>query len=276
MERCILETEAIAVVIDPLSAYLGRTDSYKDSEVRGLLTPLSALAQRHSLAILVVMHLTKDTQRRAIHRAGGSIGFVGAARIVLAVGKDPNDEARRLLVPVKNNLTAPPPTLAYRIEAKPEGRACVEWEPDPVEGVEADALLGQSAPEDRQESREAADLLRELLALGERPSQELWEIARENGISERTWKRAKHQLGVKARKEGQPGQRGRWYRSLPSSDRLPNKATLIQKKANSDGLAFFGDPSEKTHELTATSPKGATAQGSSLFATAEVDLWPES
>jgi hypothetical protein len=33
------------VIIDPITAYLGKTDSYKDAEVRGLLAPLIALIE---------------------------------------------------------------------------------------------------------------------------------------------------------------------------------------------------------------------------------------
>ena len=35
LEKAIERTSAAVLVIDPLTAYLGRTDSYKDSEVRG-------------------------------------------------------------------------------------------------------------------------------------------------------------------------------------------------------------------------------------------------
>src|SRR5262249_40869783 len=109
LETAIAATQAALVIIDPLSAYLGDTESYKDSEVRGLLAALADLAERTGVAVLAVMHLTKDHQRRVIHRALGSVAFVAAARIVLAVAKDPEDEGRRLLLPVKNNLGAPAP-----------------------------------------------------------------------------------------------------------------------------------------------------------------------
>jgi len=35
-------------VIDPVSAYLGRVDSHRNAELRGLLAPLAALATYHS------------------------------------------------------------------------------------------------------------------------------------------------------------------------------------------------------------------------------------
>jgi RecA-family ATPase len=85
LEATITAVQAVLVVIDPLSAYLGKTDSFKDAEVRGLLTPLAALAEKTGVAILAIMHLTKNPAQRAIYRAPGTIGFAAAARVMLAV-----------------------------------------------------------------------------------------------------------------------------------------------------------------------------------------------
>jgi putative DNA primase/helicase len=287
LERAIRETGAVLLVIDPLSAYLGKTDSYKDAEVRGLLAPLAAIAEQHKIGVMVVMHLTKDSQRRAIHRAGGSIGFVGAARVVLAVGKDAEDEERRLLVPVKTNLSSPPAALAYRIIGRSAAAASVEWEPEPAAGIEADALLGPATLEDREERREADELLRDQLADGERPAVEVQQAARANGISDRTLNRAKRRLGVKARHMGQPGRRQAWYWSLPDPDWSPKVATEPPKVATSPHVATLEQGSEETVESARTSPKVATSahmatfggnlrESGNLRASEEVDPWVES
>src|SRR6185369_2936495 len=42
------------LVIDPITAYLGDTDSHNNAEVRGLLAPLSELAARHKIAVVAV------------------------------------------------------------------------------------------------------------------------------------------------------------------------------------------------------------------------------
>lgn len=289
LEKALIATRAVLVIIDPVSAYLGKTDSYKDAEVRGLLAPLARLAERHAVAVLGVMHLTKDTQRRAIHRAGGSVAFVGAARVVLAVGKDQGDEVRRLLVPVKTNLSAPPASLAYRIAGLAGEAAHVEWEPEPVRGVEADTLLGAEAPEDRAERRDADELLRELLAEGERPSLELFKAARANGVSERTLHRAKRRLGIKARREGVPGKKGgRWYWFLPGSEWSPSKTATDQlETATYAELAAFEQQDARIDETARPSRKAATAQSTAAFddslrgdgslrgAAEEVDPWEE-
>lgn len=59
------------VVIDPLSAYLGRADTWRDNEVRALLSPLASLADRHDCAVLGVLHLNKSASSRVLHRIMG-------------------------------------------------------------------------------------------------------------------------------------------------------------------------------------------------------------
>jgi putative DNA primase/helicase len=56
------------ITIDPVSAYLGGTDSHNNADVRALLTPLAAVASRHRVAIVAVTHLNKAQQAQAIYR----------------------------------------------------------------------------------------------------------------------------------------------------------------------------------------------------------------
>ena len=94
------------VIIDPVSAYLGRTDSHNNSEVRAVLSPLSRLAEKHNAAVVCVTHLNKGTGSNAVYRTTGSLAFGAAARMVLVIGKDPNNETgqRRLLVQQSRTL----------------------------------------------------------------------------------------------------------------------------------------------------------------------------
>ncbi|MGC1977118.1 MAG: AAA family ATPase, partial [Candidatus Sulfotelmatobacter sp.] len=78
------------IVIDPISAFLGNTDSNSNAEIRGLLAPLAALAARHHVAVLSVTHLRKSPGT-AVHRAIASIAFTAAARASWAVAADPSN-----------------------------------------------------------------------------------------------------------------------------------------------------------------------------------------
>src|SRR5215470_12736167 len=105
------------LVVDPVSAYMGKIDSHRDSDVRRVLTPLSELAERRRIAVVGVMHL-KKSEASALHRLSGSVAFVAAARVVWGFGESPDDPESRVMVPVKNNLAALGNALGYKIETK--------------------------------------------------------------------------------------------------------------------------------------------------------------
>ncbi|MFQ5930947.1 MAG: AAA family ATPase [Nitrospiraceae bacterium] len=221
LEAAIEESGAIMVGIDPLSAYLGRTDSYKDAEVRGLLAPLAALAERKNVAVVGIMHLSKDAQRRALYRAQGSLAFVAAARAVFVVTADQDNPDRRLFLPLKLNVAAKPPGLAFSIPYDPAGPSRLVWSPDPVEIDVEDALSDPQSSGEREDRQGAATFLQELLADGDVLSKDVFRLGRENGFSDKAIRKARGTLGIKPRKEGF-GRDGRWYWGLP---KVPTKMT---------------------------------------------------
>lgn len=100
--------ETRMIVVDPLNAYLGKADAYKEAEVRRVLTPLCDFAERNKIAIVGIQHLTKTNKGAAMYRGLGSIAFAAAARAVWAFCRDAEDEDRRLMLEVKNNLGPSP------------------------------------------------------------------------------------------------------------------------------------------------------------------------
>jgi hypothetical protein len=212
LEEAITEKGAILVAIDPLSAYLGRLDSFKDDQVRGVLGPVAAMAERTGVAVVGILHLTKDSERRAIYRALGSVAFAAAARAVFAVGADPDDAERRLFASVKANLGPKPPTLAFRLRDVEAGLV-LEWESAPVAGLDAETVLGgYTSAEDQEERRDAKVFLVEYLeADGSAKADDVIKAARQAGISETSLRRAKRHLRVKTHREGfGPGSVCRW------------------------------------------------------------------
>lgn len=121
------------VVIDPVSAYMDRIDSNNNTLVRGLLSPLAAMAARLRVAVVLVSHLRKQSEGPVLYRAMGSLAFTAAARAAWMVIRDQNDPDgdRRLFLPVKNNLTADRNGSAYRIRDR-NGGPYVDWEDRPV------------------------------------------------------------------------------------------------------------------------------------------------
>jgi energy-coupling factor transporter ATP-binding protein EcfA2 len=114
--------EVMLVIIDPITAYLGAVDSHRNAEVRAALAPVAELASQHATAVLAISHLRKSDTGDAVLRVIGSLAFAAAARAVYIVSGDPNDPARRLLLPAKNNIGEDRTGCAYRIEPATIGR----------------------------------------------------------------------------------------------------------------------------------------------------------
>jgi putative DNA primase/helicase len=200
IRAAVEETGARIVLVDPFAAYIGsETNSWKDTDVRRCLAPLAALAEALGVAVILIRHLTKGGGSSAIYRGGGSIGIVAACRSALLVAKDPENEDRRILAPVKSNLCAPPPSIAYGMETLGEV-ARIAWEPGIVE-MTAGALLAAQGDDDEDEDggsmlEEAAEFLGDLLQHGAVGTIAVQKSAREAGHSWRTIRRAQKRLGV--------------------------------------------------------------------------------
>jgi hypothetical protein len=169
--------------------------------------------------VLVVRHLNKAAANNPLYRGGGSIGIVGAARMAFVVGKDPQDENRRVMASTKNNLATAPPSLMFGLEEAESGSVKLEW----LGRSEVSAKDLLATPQDREHSdarSEAVEFLEDILAEGPISSSQVKKEAEEAGISERTLARGKKSVGVIAFREGESGGRGKgqWLWKLPLFD----------------------------------------------------------
>ena len=208
------------VIIDPITAYLGGTDSHKDAQVRGLLAPLAKLAEDMGVAIILVAHLNKSNGKKAIYRTGGSIAFTAAMRAAFAVVKDTKDPERRLFLPTKTNL-APSDIggLAYTIESKTiqtsDGETTapvVRIEPEAVDSCADDYMVEPN--EDTDDQDDAAEWLRDTLSGGEVNATELFYMASQQGYSKKMMRTARKRIGADTKKSGFGGC---WVWELPSN-----------------------------------------------------------
>jgi hypothetical protein len=203
------------VVVDPITAFCGDTDSHKAAEVRALLMPLTAMAAELGVAFVGVSHFNKGGGGGpAIGRGMGSLAWVAAARMAWGIVRDDEDQTARLMIPLKCNLAADATGLSYKI-MDVDGVPATAWSSEPVT-KNIDELLTAMAGGKRQSPQRQGVIawLRDLLASGRLPSDDVWAKANEAGHSERLMKWAKNELGVRAYREGF-GDGAKWYWELP-------------------------------------------------------------
>lgn len=241
IEAAIATVNAALVVVDPLMAFLGgETNSYRDQDMRAVLAPLARLADRTGAAIVVIRHFSKGQTANVLYRGGGSIGIIGAARVGLVIAPDPDepDSPRRVLAVAKSNLAIKPPAMAYRLTQAANGVAYASWEG--ATHHTAAMLTGpQSDDEERNAQTDAASVLREILAGGALPADDVKAEGKRAGISERTLWRAKAKIGIRARKEGF-GDGARWLWELPPDAPYDRSVPKDAEVCQSNPMAGFG------------------------------------
>jgi hypothetical protein len=261
IEKGIRRVGARLVVVDPLMAFLSsNTNSHRDQDVRRALAPLAGLAERTGAAVLVVRHLNKAAANNPLYRGGGSIGIIGAARMAFVVGKDPQDEDRRVLASTKNNLAMSPTSLMFRLEEAATGSVRVNWLGNSE--VSAKDLLATSQDHEHADARsEAVEFLNEVLTDGPLPAKQILEEADDAGIAEKTLRRAKKLLDVIVYRENTSGEKrgsGRWLWKLPMVE--PVEGGL--QRSRQDVQDGPGGPKENGGHLEQA--KGSQTQGSRI------------
>ncbi len=205
------------IVIDPLTAYLGDADSHRTADVRAVLDPFDRFAERNRCALLAITHPPKATQAKAINAFTGSLAFVANARLAFVCCEEEGSD-RRLLLGVKNNLGPLAPGIGYRIVQEATGRNIVasriDWCSMPVTVSANEAMQAANTGGKRQERQEAVRFLEGYLEDGPMPVDAVLKAATANEISEKTLRRAKDELKVKAERSGFGGDGG-WTWRLP-------------------------------------------------------------
>jgi hypothetical protein len=256
VEAAINRVQAKLVIVDPLMAYLpGSVNAHRDQDVRLALRQLASLAERTGAGTVVIRHLNKVGGTNALHRGGGSIGIIGAARSGMLVAKDPDDDAKRIVAMTKANLAAPVASLRYQILSDgPDAPPYVDW----LGSAGFNAMQLLNIPEDQDEEaktgiEQAIEALRAALEDGPLEAK----IARKEvrdaaGVSDRTIDVAKARLHVVATRQG--GRNGRWLWSLPDGSIIKNGR---DEDSSEPGLKDAGSPPSAHHSRIQTPSKDA-------------------
>lgn len=194
LEQAIIETKARLIILDPIQAYIGATvDMHRANEIRPVLKHLGIIAEKHNCAIILIGHMNKASGNKAAYRGMGSIDFFAVARSVLLVGRVEGEANIRAVVQIKNNLAAFGHPKAF--ELSEDG---FHWLGDYE--ITADEVLGGIAPK-ANKLEQAKRLLREVAETNNAmQSNEIFNLAEEQGISRRTLENAKKELSIRAKR----------------------------------------------------------------------------
>jgi hypothetical protein len=202
IEQSIERVGAKLCILDPVIAYSGGANLNSAKAVRPLMKKLGKVAAKHECAILLVGHLHKSGGRAA-YRTYGSVDIYAAARSVLTVGRMPNDAGKRAIVHNKSNLSPAGTSQTFGFDQS--GRFMWTGE----SGITIDELLNDRKKPESQLAK-SMRLIRTALANGPVLSSDMMQIAEDESISPKTFNRAKDELGVISRKQGE-----QWYWILP-------------------------------------------------------------
>lgn len=186
------------VIIDPITAYLGSGfNGSADQDVRSLLDLLSQMATEAQCTFLISRHYRKSTEGSPLDRIGGSAAWGHYPRTVLACGFDPDDPDKRILAVSKTSLGGCLPSLRYDIvDHQGSGKLIL----GAASSITArDLGIAGMLPSERDALEDAIGFLKDALADGEKPANDLKAFALKNMISEATLRRAKKKLNAQSK-----------------------------------------------------------------------------
>jgi len=218
IEALVIERDTHLLIVDPLTSFAD-SDTNKTKDMRRLLDGLAQMAIRTRVAVLVITHLNKRADaRNAMQMIAGSHVIVAAVRVVFVMGRDPEDNDRFVMLPIKMNIGPSNEGFAFRVVVKKHS-VCgdvptVSWEIDHERGLTANEALIDMSPRSTATSEKAVevcDWLRGLLRDGPVMAAALWDAAESEGYSTRAVKSALKMIKAVPRKVGMTG---KWQWSL--------------------------------------------------------------
>jgi hypothetical protein len=232
------------VVFDPITAFMGDIDEFKNNQVRATFRPMARLAEEKNFTWIGVGHPKKGAEMgRAKDAFSGSIAYTNAARLLWNFYHDRQSGIRRMLL-AKNNLLRNPKGLAYIVND-----GIISFTDTDIE-MDADDYQRQHQPSGGRgrpnvKTKEAEDWLREYLKDGPKPSgnrhakeserETVFGDAEAAGFKHTTIWRASDDLGVIKKREASSN---RWIWSLPESGETETAETGETTEKFDDFAAF--------------------------------------
>jgi putative DNA primase/helicase len=221
------------LILDPVLSAVGG-DSHKAAETRRGLQAVVEMAAARNVAVLGITHFRKGGQSTdPAERVIGSQAFVALARMVLiaskVAGPDNPKNQKRIVARAKSNVSADDGGFEFHLEqseVKPGIWAQgIQWG-GAISGSALALLNDAEGVESRTDEEKnavgnACEFLTDALSIGQRPSKEIDDEAKEAGISKATLKRARSKLNVRSVKSAMSGG---WVLELPKGLNNPEEA----------------------------------------------------
>jgi putative DNA primase/helicase len=199
-----------AVILDPITGVVSINRNNAD-QVRALLTALGALAARHDIAVIVVVHLNKSASAQAMARISGSFEWTAASRAAYLVVHN-SRTGEHFFLPLANNIGLNSKGLAFRVKNKKakdgDQALAAVWEDKPIT-TSADEALETCSTRHSAATSEAMEFLRQTIR---RPisAQEIISLGANAGFSVKELRTARESLGIKPKRVGGVGSKGKW------------------------------------------------------------------
>lgn len=187
------------LVIDPLQAWMGKdVDMNRANETRDWAAALRDEAIKSDMAVLLCRHRRKGAPGdNKLYSGMGSIDITGIARSELSAhtAKD----GTRVISRIKGTVGETGRGLAYTVNSTDNDHGRLRWEGDIQEDIGGKHGGATTVSKTPRGLGLAKDFLTSILACGATPAGDVLKAALSRGISERTLRRAKSELGVVAK-----------------------------------------------------------------------------
>lgn len=189
LEETLDKLRPSIMIIDPIQAYIGDTNMNSAVEVRNALKPLKELAEYYNCAIVLLMHLNKNTgTNKATNRVMGSYDFIASCRSAIMIESNPENPEEKLFIPIKTNLMKENEKNTLSFKINDEGK--IIWLENKGRIDENELLSQSNSIADKSSS--AKGFILGVLSRGEIMANELKNLVINKGnISEKTYNIAK-------------------------------------------------------------------------------------
>lgn len=208
--------DVAALLIDPITNYLGRAKMNREDEMRSVLMPMAQLAQSNNVSVNTIGHFNKSKDVQMLDKVMGARAFVGVARQALFFTNDEDEEnefshvmgfGRKTTVPglkyrtVERDLHHK--NITYKVIA-------VDWYGASKQDMEQ-AVTTPQKQSDKAGNKQIKVLLKTLLRDGAKPSSVVKQAIEDAGLSVNNLSRAARGIALC----NQAGGKSEWYLPLP-------------------------------------------------------------